>query len=125
MKNYSNFDYAKQVIRMGIDEKISFEELRAKLPGWRKRVLQSLIFDVMAEKEMKTVPFPGLLKRPRLTRKPIPVDKDGNLSVRDLLEEKGFLGRSCLAYAHVGDRKITLTIKPGNAPDSRDPEIYG
>lgn len=125
MFKISKFENAKIIIRNGIDEKITFDELRSLLPGWRKRDLQSLIFDVMAERNMKTVPFPGLLKRPRLTRKPIPVDEDGNLVIQELLAEKGFLGKKCFAHAHVGDRKITLTIKPGNDPERRDPEIYG
>lgn len=124
-KNCSNFEQAKAIIRQGIKDKLTFEELRAKLPDWRKRPLTSLIFDVMAEKKMKHVPFPGLLKRPRLARKPIKIDAEGNLSVKELLKEKGFMGRCCLAYAHIGDNKITLTIKPGNLPEERDPEIYG
>ena len=120
-----NFNYVKSIIRTGIEEKITFAQLREKLPGLRKRQLQSLIFDVMAEMNLRHVPFPGLLKRPRLSRAPIPVDEDGNLCIRSLLEEKGFIGRSCAAFAHIGDNKITLTIKPANIPEHRDPEIYG
>lgn len=103
---------AKQVIREGIKNKITFDELREKLPGWRKRALQSIIFDVMAELNMTTVPFPGLLKRPRLTRKPIPVDEEGKLSVKEIIAEKWPDGRACEAFANIGDKKITLTIKP-------------
>ena len=107
-----NFDFAKQIIRTGIRKKITFAELREKLPGWRKRQLQSLIFDVMAELNITTVPFPGLLKRPRLTRKPIPIDDEGNLSIKELLDEKWGDSRKYEAHANIGDRKITLTIKP-------------
>lgn len=28
------------------------------------------------------------------------------------LTEKGYVGANCLAYAHIGNNKITLTIKP-------------
>lgn len=121
----SKFTVAKAIIRKGIKEKITFQDLRGLLPGWRKRALTSLIFDVMSEDEIKHVPFPGLLKRPRLVRKPIKIDEQGNLCVKELLEEKGFMGRTCLAFANIGDKKITLTIKPGNLPEERDPEIYG
>lgn len=122
----ANFNFAKQIIRNGIRAKITFDELREQLPGWRKRQLQSLIFDVMAELNMTTVPFPGLLKRPRLTRKPIPVDEEGNLSVKKLIDEKWGDGRRCEAYANIGEKKITLTIKPKKiTSDERDPEIYG
>ena len=79
----------------------------------------------MAEMNLTNVPFPGLLKRPRLARKPIEVDQEGNLCIRQLLEEKGFTGRTCFAFAHIGDSKITLTIKPANVPENRDSEIYG
>ena len=121
-----NYYAAKQIIRQGIKDKITFDELREKLPGWRKRALQSLIFDVMAELNMTTVPFPGLLKRPRLTRKAIPVDEDGKLSVKEILAEKWPEGKECEAFANIGDKKITLTIKPKKInPEERDPEIYG
>ena len=33
------------------------------------------------------------------------------MNIFDLLAEKEFLGKSCLAYPHIGDKKITLTIK--------------
>ena len=125
MKKISKFDQAKSIIRQGIKDKITFKELREKLPDWRKRALQSLIFDVMAEDNLKNVPFPGLLQRPRLVRKPLPIDKEGNLSVYSLLEEKGFIGKNCKAFAHIGNNKITLTIKPVYNPEERDPEIYG
>lgn len=108
-----NYSEAKTIIRQGIRDSIDFKELRAKLPGWRKRPLQSLVFDVMAEMGIKTVPFfSGMILRPRLTRKPIPIDESGMLNIFDLLAEKEFLGKTCLAYAHIGDKKITLTIKP-------------
>lgn len=123
--NKDQFLMAKKIIREGIENKITFEELRKSLPGWRKRPLQSLIFDVMAEMKLSHVPFPGLLVRPRLTRKPIEISKDGKLSVKELLDEKGFLPQGCLAYAHIGDNKITLTIKRANNSAKRDPEIYG
>ena len=125
MKNNSKFTDAKEVIRTGIKNKITFQELRELLPRWRKTQLKSLIFDVMAEEQIKHIPFPGLLKRPRIVREPIKIDEQGNLSVRELLEEKGFNGKFCLAYANIGVKKITLTIKPANLPDERDPEIYG
>ncbi|WP_165073141.1 hypothetical protein [Desulfovibrio sp. ZJ200] len=107
-----NFSDAKEIIRQGILDSIDFKELRAKLPGWRKRPLQSLVFDVMAEMGIKNVPFAGMLLRPRLTRKPTEIDANGSLNIRELLAEKEFLGKTCAAYAHIGDRKITLTIKP-------------
>lgn len=113
-----NYSEAKEIIRQGIRDSIDFKELRAKLPGWRKRPLQSLVFDVMAEMGIKTVPFAGMILRPRLTRKPIQIDEYGTLNISDLLAEKEFLGTTCLAYPHIGDRKITLTIKPvAEAPE--------
>lgn len=111
MQTQSKYFLAKKIIKQGIKDKISFTELRERLPDWRKRPLQSLIFDVMAEMGLKHVPFPGLLIRPRLSRKPIQISSDGKLSIRELLDEKGFSASDCLAYAHIGDRKITLTIK--------------
>ena len=110
----TNYSEAKNIIRQGIRDAIDFKELRAKLPGWRKRPLQSLVFDVMAEMGIKTPPFAGIIARPRLSRKPIPIDEYGSLNIFDLLAEKEFLGKSCLAYAHIGDKKITLTIKPNS-----------
>lgn len=109
-----NFAQAKEIIRQGILDSIDFKELRAKLPGWRKRPLQSLVFDVMAEMGIKTVPFAGMVLRPRLTRKPIQIDEYGTLNILDLLSEKEFLGKTCFACPHIGDKKITLTIKPIN-----------
>ena len=115
MSNYSKFYTAKQIIREGIKNGITFKELRDKLPGWRKRPLQSLIFDVMAELGLTSIPFPGMVVRPRLTRKPIPVDAQGNLCIMELLREKGFEGMECQARCHVGPNKITLTVKPVSA----------
>lgn len=112
MQNFSKFYTVKQIIREGIENKITFKELRAKLPGWRKRPLLSLIFDVMAEMGLKNIPFPGMVIRPRLTRKPVPVDENGMLCIMELLKEKGFEGMECHARCHVGPSKITLTIKP-------------
>ena len=109
-----NYSEAKTIIRQGIRDSIDFKELRAILPGWRTRPLQSLIFDVMAELGIKNVPFAGMILRPRLTRKPIPIDESGMLNIFDLLAEKEFLGKSCLAHAHIGDKKITLTITPNS-----------
>ena len=83
-----DFSEAKDIIRQGIRESIDFKELRTKLPGWRKRPLQSLVFDVMAEMGIKTVPFAGMILRPRLTRQPIPIDEYGNLNISKLLAEK-------------------------------------
>lgn len=120
MMNYSK---AKEIIRQGIRDSIDFKELRAKLPGWRKRPLQSLVFDVMAEMGIKTVPFAGMILRPRLTRKPIQIDEYGTLNISDLLAEKEFLGKTCLAYPHIGDRKITLTIKPVAEAPEKEREV--
>ena len=114
-----DFSEAKDIIRQGIRDSIDFKELRSKLPGWRKRPLQSLVFDVMAELGMKTVPFAGMVVRPRLTRKPIQIDEQGNLNIFDLLSEKEFLGMNCMAYPHIGDKKITLTIKAVNEKQSK------
>ena len=115
MLNKQNYQEEKEIIKQGIEEKINFSELRCRLPGWRKRPLQSLILDVMEEIGLKDIPFPGLLVRPRLTRQPIPLAVDGTLCIQDLLTEKGFNGKPCQAFAHVGAKKITLTIiKPHN-----------
>ena len=123
-KNF-DYDHAKQIIREGIEKKITFAKLREKLPEWRKRQLMSLVFDVMEEKGIKTVPFSGMVLRPRLTRKPLEISSAGNLSVMDLLKEKGFHPENCLAYPNIGNRKITITIKPAIIPENRDQEIYG
>lgn len=111
MDSFSKFEYAKGIIRKGIQDKITFAELREKLPGWRKRPLQSLIFDVMEEIGLHTIPFTGMVTRPRLTRPSIPVSSEGKICVTDLLQEKGFTAEKCAAYAHIGKNKITLTIK--------------
>lgn len=111
MKNLTKFEHARQIIRVGIRDRITFAELRQKLPEWRKRQLQSLIFDVMEELGLHTIPFEGMVTRPRLTRPAIPVSEDGNICVRDLLLEKGFNVDNCAAYANIGKKKITITIK--------------
>ena len=124
MSDSLNFAEARAAIRKGIEDKITFEELRKELPKWRKRPLCSLIFDVMAEMNLKHVPFTGLLVRPRLVRKPIQISSDGNLCIQELLTEKGYMGTNCLAYAHIGNNKITLTIKPKKKPKkAENPEI--
>lgn len=125
MRNLTKFDHAKEIIRNGIKAGISFAELREMLPGWRKRPLQSLIFDVMEEMQLKTVPFAGMVTRPRLSRKPLPIDQNGNICIAQLLEEKGFSASGCAAFPHVGNNKITLTIKANPNHKGRDEEIYG
>lgn len=107
----AKFDHAKQIIRNGIRNKISFAELRQQLPEWRKRQLQSAIFDVMEELGLQTIPFAGMVTRPRLTRPAIPVSSEGNICVSELLLEKGFTAENCVAYANIGKKKITITIK--------------
>ena len=89
--------------------------IHAPLPGMRKRPIMSLVFDVMQESGIKQIPFPGMVERPRLTRKPIPVEKDGTLNILPLLKEKELDGKICEARCHVGDGKITLTVKPVKA----------
>lgn len=115
-----NYSEAKEIIRQGINDSINFKELRSKLHGLRKRPLQSLVFDVMAEMGIKNVPFSGMILRPRLSRKPIEIDEYGTLNIFDLLAEKEFLGKSCLAYPHIGDKKITLTIKIAQACEKKE-----
>lgn len=105
------FDEAKAIVRKGIHDQITFAELRKLLPDWRKRPLQTVIFDVMAEMGLATVPFAGMVTRPRLTRPAIPVSDEGNICISSLLAEKGFIAENCAAFAHVGPNKITLTIK--------------
>ncbi len=72
----------------------------------------SLVFDVMHELGTDQVPFPGMVLRPRLTRKPIPIEEDGTMNILHLLKEKGFDGTTCEARCHIGNDKITLTVKP-------------
>lgn len=119
MEKQMNFDEARDMIRMAISEEMTFAELRKLLPEWRKRPLQSMVFDVMAELGLKNVPFPGMINRPRLARKPIQISEEGNLNIADLLAEKGFSGQQCQAHAHVGDSKITLTVKPDSRMESQ------
>ena len=102
----------KEIIRQGIKEHIDFQTLRSLLPTIRKRVLLSLIFDVMDEMGLKQLPFPGMMSRPTFTHKPIPVQADGTLNIYEVLKEKGFEDMLCEAKCHVGENKITLTIKP-------------
>jgi len=117
-----NLHQIKDVIKQGISQEIDFAELRSRLPGIRKRLLQSLIFDVMAELGMKQLPFAGMIPRPRLTRKPIPVQEDGTLNIMDVLKEKEFDTKICAARVFVGNDKITLTIKPvKNQPEKVEP----
>ncbi len=108
----TNFSQAKEIIRQGINDGIDFAELRNRLPGIRKRPLMSLVFDVMHEIGTDQVPFPGMVLRPRLTRKPIAVGEDGTLNILPILKEKGFDGIQCEAHWHIGNAKITLTVKP-------------
>ncbi len=108
----TDFSKAKQIIRQGISDGIDFAELRNRLPNIRKRPLMSLVFDVMHDIGTDQVPFPGMVLRPRLTRKPIAVENDGTLNIMPLLKEKGFDGVECEARCHIGDDKITLTVKP-------------
>ena len=112
MIEQQNFSKVKEIIRQGIREKIDFAELRKRLPDMRKRPLMSLIFDVMHECGIDQIPFPGMVLRPRLTRNPVPVEKDGTLNILHLLREKEFDGKTCEARCHIGNDKITLTIKP-------------
>ncbi len=109
MLDYAN---AREIIRQGISEGIDFAELRNRLPGIRKRPLMSLVFDVMHEIGTDQVPFPGMVLRPRLTRMPIAVENDGTLNILPLLKEKGFDGVECEARCHIGNDKITLTVRP-------------
>ncbi len=109
MLDYAN---AREIIRQGISEGIDFAELRKRLPNFRKRPLMSLVFHVMHEIGTDQVPFPGMVLPPRLTRKPIAVEEDGTLNIMHLLKEKGFDGVECVAHGHIGNDKITLTVKP-------------
>ncbi len=108
----NKFDIVKKAIKEGIEEEIDFTELRDRIPGLKKRQLMSLVFDVMHEIGTEQIPFPGMVSRPRLTRKPIPIDEEGNLNIMPLLQEKGFDGKRCEARCHIGNDKITLTVKP-------------
>lgn len=111
MENVLKFAEAKAIVRKGIHDQITFAELRKLLLYWRKRPLQTVIFDVMAEMGLTTIPFAGMVTRPRLTRPSIPVTDEGNICISGLLAEKGFTAENCAAFAHVGPNKITLTIK--------------
>ena len=107
-----DYSKAREIIKQGISDGIDFAELRKLLPNFRKRPLMSLVFDVMHEIGTDQVPFPGMVLRPRLTRKPIPVEDDGTLNIMHLLKEKGIDEKKCQAHCHIGNDKITLTIKP-------------
>ncbi len=109
MLGYAN---AREIIRQGISEGIDFAELRKRLPNFRKRPLMSLVFNVMHEIGTDQVPFPGMVLPPRLTRKPVAVGEDGTLNILPILQEKGFDGIRCEAHWHIGNAKITLTVKP-------------
>lgn len=113
-KNMKNFDYAetRKIIIDGINKKISFDELRKKLPGLNKRKIKMIVFDVMKELDLSYTPFNGMLSRPQIKREPIPVSEDGTLNIMALMKEKSFDGVECQARCHVGPDKITLTIKP-------------
>lgn len=106
------YSKAREIIKQGISEGIDFAELRKRLPKFRKRPLMSLVFDVMNELGTDQVPFPGMVLRPRLTRNPIAVAEDGTLNIMPLLKEKGFDSVECEAHGHIGNAKITLTVKP-------------
>lgn len=110
--NFTNLDEIKETIKLGIDEKIDFKELRKRLPHIHKKPLIAIIYDVMNELEIRDIPFPGLLTKPKFARKPIPVSDTGKINITELLEEKGFDDLKCEAFASVGAKKITLTIKP-------------
>ena len=106
------YSKAREIIRQGISEGIDFAELRKRLPKFRKRPLMSLVFDVMHELGTDQVPFPGMVLRPRLTRNPLAVAEDGTLNILPLLKEKGFDGVECEVRCHIGNEKITLTVRP-------------
>ena len=108
----TDFSQTKEIIKQGISDGIDFAELRNRLPNIRKRPLMSLVFDVMHELGTDQVPFPGMVLRPRLTRRLIPIEEDGPMNILPLLKEKGFDGVECEARCHIGDTKITLTVKP-------------
>ena len=117
----NKFDIVKKAIKEGIEEEIDFTELRDRIPGLKKRQLMSLVFDVMHEIGTEQIPFPGMISRPRLTRKPILIDEEGNLNIMPLLQEKGFDGKRCEARCHIGNDKITLTVKPAKtAADGKE-----
>lgn len=105
-------DEIKQIIKTGIEEQIDFKELRNRLKGVYKKPLVALIYDMMAEMNIKDVPFPGLLSRPQFARKPVPISENGDLNVAEILREKGFTVNNCEAFPFVGKKKITITIKP-------------
>ena len=107
-----DYSLIKRAIRDGIKDGIDFAELRYRIPDVKKRQLISLIFDVMHEMGTDHIPFTGMISRPRLTRKPIPIDEEGTMNILPLLQEKGFDGKRCEARCHIGNDKITLTVKP-------------
>ena len=122
MKSKISPENAKKIIKEGINENIDFSELRKLLPDMCKRPIVSLVFDVMEELGIKQIPFPGMVSRPRQARKRIPVGEDGSLNILELLKEKGFEGKACEARCHIGEEKITLTIKPIKQDDKDDVE---
>lgn len=109
----------REAVTKAIHEKISFQELRERLPGVGKRQLLSTMFDLMQELGISEIPFCDAMVKPRLVRKPLLVSEDGNINIQKLLEEKGFANAEVVACPNIGKNKITITVKkPVYKPES-------
>lgn len=103
----------RDTVMDAINDKLSFKELRKKLPGVRKSQLLSTTHDIMEELKI-TMPFPDAYNRPRLKRTPLAVTADGMVDINALLQEKGYTPTDCIACPTIGVNRITLTIKKSN-----------
>lgn len=111
MKCFDNFNEAKSIIKNAILTKMTFNELRGKLPGMRKPHILYIVFDLMEELELSEMPFPDAMCRPRIKRDILKISPEGNINIANLLAEKGFEIDKCYVRPTIGKNKITLTVR--------------
>ena len=102
---------AKNIILDRIESNMEFRQLRKELRGISRRDIKLLVLEIMDEKKISEVPFPGMLKKPTKATQPLLITQDGTINVKELLEQKGFIPESCSAKYSIGAKKITMTIK--------------
>ena len=102
---------AKKIIMERIESNIDFRTLRKELKGISRRTIKLLVLEIVDEKKIKEIPFPGMMRKPNKATLPLPVSSDGTIDVSKLLEQKGFTPDSCFVKYSIGAKKITMSIK--------------
>lgn len=104
----------RDAVKKAIEDKKSFQELRDMLPGVRKSHILTVVFDVKDEMGLPEMPFPDAICRPRIKRDMLEIDDEGKIDISDLLKEKGYDKSDCIVRPHLGNGKITLTVRKRN-----------